>query len=289
MTEVIGVRFKSVGKVYYFAPNGKKAQAGEHVIVETARGLECGEVAIANRMVEDKEIISPLKAVVRLATKEDLKTVENNKIKEKKAFDICISKIEKHKLNMKLVEVEYTFDNNKILFYFTADGRVDFRDLVKDLAGVFKTRIELRQIGVRDESKMLGGLGICGRPFCCSSFLGEFQPVSIKMAKEQSLSLSPTKISGTCGRLMCCLKYEQNVYDELLSITPKAGAVVKTPDGRGRVIEVNVLTGALKVRLDDKPDAAPRSFHRDDVVLVRDAHIRVNRDEIAALKELEDK
>ena len=215
--------------------------------------------------------------------------MEKNHAKEKEAFSICLGKIQKHKLDMKLVDVEYTFDNNKILFYFTADGRVDFRELVKDLASVFKTRIELRQIGVRDESKMLGGLGVCGRPFCCSTFLGEFQPVSIKMAKEQGLSLNPAKISGTCGRLMCCLKYEQNVYEELLRLTPKVGAYVKTPDGRGNVIEVNLLTGMLKIRLDDKPDAAPRSFHKDQVVLIRDSQIRVNRDEIAALSSLEDK
>lgn len=289
MTEVIGVRFKSVGKVYYFAPNGEQVSIGQYVIVETARGIECGEVVLENRQVEDDKIIAPLKPVIRVANEEDLKNMEKNHAKEKEAFSICLSKIQKHKLDMKLVDVEYTFDNNKILFYFTADGRVDFRELVKDLASVFKTRIELRQIGVRDESKMLGGLGVCGRPFCCSTFLGEFQPVSIKMAKEQGLSLNPAKISGTCGRLMCCLKYEQNVYEELLRQTPKVGAYVKTPDGKGSVIEVNLLTGILKVRLDDKPDAAPRSFHKDKVVLIRDSQIRVNRDEIAALSDLEDK
>ncbi len=211
MTEVIGVRFKSVGKVYYFDPNGERVSAGQYVIVETARGIECGEVVLENRQVDDGKIIAPLKPVIRVANQEDLKNMEKNHAKEKEAFSICLGKIQKHKLDMKLVDVEYTFDNNKILFYFTADGRVDFRELVKDLASVFKTRIELRQIGVRDESKMLGGLGVCGRPFCCSTFLGEFQPVSIKMAKEQGLSLNPAKISGTCGRLMCCLKYEQNV------------------------------------------------------------------------------
>ena len=195
MTEVIGVRFKQVGKIYYFSPNGVQMPVGEKVIVETARGIECGEVALSNREIEDEGIVKPLKTVIRVANKEDLKRIEDNKAKEKKAFRLCLEKIEKHKLEMKLVDVEYTFDNNKILFYFTADGRVDFRELVKDLASVFKTRIELRQIGVRDEAKMLGGLGICGRPFCCCSFLGEFQPVSIKMAKEQGLSLNPTKIS----------------------------------------------------------------------------------------------
>lgn len=289
MTEVIGIRFKSVGKIYYFDPQDKKLNVGDFVIVETARGIECGKVVLENRQVNDKKIVAPLKPVIRIATKEDLKTVQQNKQKEKEAFDVCLAKIEKHDLKMKLVDVEYTFDNNKILFYFTADGRVDFRELVKDLASVFKTRIELRQIGVRDESKMLGGLGVCGRPFCCSSFLGEFQPVSIKMAKEQSLSLNPTKISGTCGRLMCCLKYEQDVYEELLSMTPKVGAYIKTPNGKGTVTDVNLLTGMLKVRLDDKPEAAPHTFHRDEVVLLKDAQIRLNREEIAALKNLEDR
>ena len=288
MTEVIGVRFKSVGKVYYFAPKGNQVKVGDHVIVETARGLECGEVAMENRMVDKKGIVSPLKPVVRVANREDLQTLEKNREKEKKAFEICLSKIAKHKLDMKLVEAEYTFDGSKILFYFTSDGRVDFRELVKDLASVFKTRIELRQIGVRDEAKMLGGLGVCGRPFCCSTFLGEFQPVSIKMAKEQGLSLSPTKISGTCGRLMCCLKYEQNVYDELIALTPKHGAIVQTPDGRGKVMDVNVLTGVLKVRLDDKPDAAPKNFQRDEVTVVKDHHPRGNRNEKAAKKNAEE-
>lgn len=289
MTEVIGIRFKSVGKVYYFAPKGEQLKAGDRVIVETARGIECGEVVMANRMVGDDKVVAPLKPVIRRATKADLDTVERNKAKEKEAFSICVSKIEKHKLKMKLVEVEYTFDGNKILFYFTADGRVDFRELVKDLASVFKTRIELRQIGVRDESKMLGGLGICGRPFCCASFLGEFQPVSIKMAKEQSLSLNPTKISGTCGRLMCCLKYEQEAYEELLAITPKVGAYVKTPDGKGTVVEANILTGVLHVRLDGKPDASPRTYKKEEVLLLKDARIRVNRNELAELSKLEDK
>ena len=218
MAEIIGVRFKTVGKVYYFDPVGISLDLGQKVIVETARGIECGEVVIKNRNVTENEIVAPLKPVMRIATEQDIKTIKINKSKEKEAFNICQAKIEKHKLVMKLVDVEYTFDNNKILFYFTADGRVDFRELVKDLASIFRTRIELRQIGVRDESKMLGGLGVCGRPFCCSSFLGEFQPVSIKMAKEQGLSLNPTKISGTCGRLMCCLKYEQDVYEELLKV-----------------------------------------------------------------------
>ena len=289
MAEVIGVRFKNVGKVYYFDPKGMRFESGQHVIVETSRGVECGQVVLANREVGEEAVVSPLKPVMRLATARDLEIVEENKVKEKEAFQLCQEKITKHKLVMKLVDVEYTFDNNKILFYFTADGRVDFRELVKDLAAVFRTRIELRQIGVRDESKMLGGLGICGRPFCCSSYLGEFQPVSIKMAKEQGLSLNPTKISGTCGRLMCCLKYEQDSYEELLKITPKMGASVKTPDGRGTVVDVNLLTGMLSVRMDVDPNAAPRSFHRSIVSVIRDGHIRVDRSEIAALSKLEDK
>ena len=271
MTEVIGVRFKQVGKIYYFSPNGVQMPVGEKVIVETARGIECGEVAISNREIDDEGIVKPLKTVIRVATEDDLKHIEENKAKEKKAFKLCLEKIEKHKLEMKLVDVEYTFDNNKILFYFTADGRVDFRELVKDLASVFKTRIELRQIGVRDEAKMLGGLGICGRPFCCSSFLGEFQPVSIKMAKEQGLSLNPTKFSGTCGRLMCCLKYEQNAYEDLLRITPKVGAYVSTSEGKGTITEVSLLTGLLKVRLDKANDGVPMVFEREAVKVIRDA------------------
>ena len=266
MTEVIGVRFKDVGKIYYFDPNSVPLKIGDYVIVETARGVECGQVAMANKQLEDTEILFPLKKMIRKATEKDLECLKQNKEKEKKAFKICEEKILQHNLDMKLVDVEYTLDNNKILFYFTADGRVDFRALVKDLASVFRTRIELRQIGVRDEAKMLGGIGVCGRPFCCSSFLGEFQPVSIKMAKEQGLSLSPVKISGTCGRLMCCLKYEQSVYDELIRLTPKVGAMVDTPDGRGRVVETNVLTGNLKVRLEDDPsDTPPKPYHRDEV------------------------
>ena len=287
MIEIVGVRFKDVGKVYYFDPDGKTLKEGDHAVVETARGLECGCVAIPNKSVEDSEIVSPLKKVVRVATENDIKTMNENREKEKKAFDICMEKIEKHKLEMKLVDVEYTFDNSKILFYFTADGRVDFRELVKDLAGVFRTRIELRQIGVRDEAKMLGGLGICGRPFCCSTFLGDFQPVSIKMAKEQGMSLNPVKISGTCGRLMCCLKYEQDVYEDLLSIAPKVGAFVKTPDGRGTVTEVNLLTGVLKVQSEKDPEGAPRSYKRDEVKIIRDSQIRVDAKEIKELKGLE--
>lgn len=288
MTEIIGVRFKKVGKIYYFSPDGLKIDMGQSVIVETARGVECGEIVMGNRMVNDKEIMSPLKSVIRIATSDDLKIVENNSKKEKDAFAICEEKIANHKLDMKLIDVECTFDNNKLLFYFSSENRVDFRELVKDLASVFRTRIELRQIGVRDEAKMLGGLGICGRPFCCNSFLGEFQPVSIKMAKEQGLSLNPTKISGTCGRLMCCLKYEQESYEELLKVTPKVGAYVKTPDGKGYVEEVNILTGKLKIKPENS-DAAAVVFNKEEVSVIKDAVIKLNKEEIRALKGLEGK
>ncbi len=288
MTEIIGIRFKEVGKVYFFSPGKKKLNAGDKVIVETARGVECGEVVIPNRMVEDDRVVQPLKTIMRTVTEADLKTLEENKVKEQEIMKVFVKKIEEHKLSMKAIDVEYTFDGSKILFYFTAESRVDFREIVKDLASIYRTRIELRQIGVRDEAKMLGGLGICGRPFCCSSFLGEFQPVSIKMAKEQSLSLNPTKISGTCGRLMCCLKYEQDCYEDLLKITPKIDAYVETAEGRGVVVETNILTGVIKVRLDKKQDAPPITVKRDEVKVLKDAKIRVNRDEIAALKGLED-
>ena len=288
MSEVVGIRFKEVGKIYYFDPIGFKLNKGDRAIVETIRGLECGEVAQANKDVNDDEIVKPLKPIVRVATAEDLKVVERNKKKEKEAFDICLKKIALHGLDMKLIDVEYTFDSSKVIFYFTSDGRVDFRELVKDLASVFRIRIELRQIGVRDESKMKGGLGMCGRPFCCNSFLGDFQPVSIKMAKEQGLSLNPTKISGTCGRLMCCLKYEQESYEHLLRVTPKVGAIVDTSSGRGTVVETDLLKGMLKVRLDRSPEAAPAVFSRRDVKLIKDKKITGNKSELAALKEIED-
>ena len=265
MTEIIGVRFQEVGKIYSFDPDGIKLKKGDRVIVETARGVECGEVAIANREVEDQTVVQPLKKMLRTATQADLDQMARNREKEQSAFEICRRKIAAHGLEMKLVRVEYTFDGAKILFYFTADGRVDFRELVKDLASVFKTRIELRQIGVRDEAKMLGGLGMCGRPFCCNSFLGEFQPVSIKMAKEHGLSLNPTKISGACGRLMCCLNYEQTAYDDLIRRMPRTGAQVETPEGPGKVVEVSLLTGRLKVQLAKNPDGLPVVFHYKDV------------------------
>ena len=285
MVEIIGVRFKQVGKIYYFSPKGIKFDAGDHAIVETVRGVECGEVVIANRNVDESEIVPPLKEIMRKSTAEDMKIVEKNHVKEKEAFDICLEKIAYRQLNMHLIDVECTFDNNKILFYFTAENRVDFRELVKDLAAVFRTRIELRQIGVRDEAKILGGLGICGREFCCKRHLGEFQPVSIKMAKEQGLSLNPSKISGTCGRLMCCLKNEQSSYEELLKITPKVGAFVKTPECKGYVEEVNLITGKLKIK-PEKTDV-PIYADRKDVKVIKDAEIRVNKEELKALKDLE--
>lgn len=287
MSEVVGIRFKEVGKIYYFDPLDFEINKGDYAIVETVRGIECGEIAMGRKEISDEEIIKPLKPIIRIATKNDLNTLKKNKEKEKDAFDICLKKIANHKLEMKLVDAEYTFDNSKIIFYFTADGRVDFRELVKDLASVFRVRIELRQIGVRDESKMKGGLGMCGRPFCCNSFLGDFQPVSIKMAKEQGLSLNPTKISGTCGRLMCCLKYEQDAYEHLLRVTPKYGAIVDTPEGRGTVVDANIIKGELKVRLDRRPEAMPATYNRHDVKLIKDKKISVNKDELKALKDIE--
>ncbi len=289
MAIVVGVRFKEAGKVYNFDPIGLDFELGEKVVVETARGIECGEIAAEPADVPESEIIKPLKKIIRKATKEDIAKLEENKKKEAEALEICEKKIEKHGLGMKLVDVEYTLDGSKILFYFTADGRVDFRELVKDLASVFHTRIELRQIGVRDEAKMLGGLGICGRPFCCSTYIDDLQSVSIsiKMAKEQGLSLNPTKISGTCGRLMCCLKYEQESYEHLLRVTPKVGALVNTREGKGVVSDVNLLTGMLKVTLDRNPNAAPISVHRHDVNVIKDTKIKVDKAELEALKGIE--
>lgn len=287
MLKIIGVRFKSVGKIYYFDPKDYDVKMGDKVIVETARGVECGEVALVDREIDETRFTNPVKGIIRLATPNDMKTIKKNRQKEKDAFKICEQKIAAHKLKMNLIDVECTFDNNKLLFYFTAESRVDFRELVKDLAAVFRTRIELRQIGVRDEAKMLGGLGICGQPFCCSRFLGEFQPVSIKMAKEQGLSLNPTKISGTCGRLMCCLKYEQDSYEDLLKHTPKVGAIVKTADGKGIVEEVNLLTGKLRVKMDKNDNVVV--VKKDDIEVIKDSVIRLDRDEIKALKGLEGK
>ena len=268
MVEIIGVRFKSGGKQYYFDPAGLEVQPGQGVIVETSRGLEYGECAQGNTQVEEETVVQPLRPLVRIATEEDEKTVEKNREKEAKAFQICQEKIAAHGLEMKLVEAEYSFEGNKVLFFFTAEGRVDFRALVKDLASTIHARIELRQIGVRDEAKMLGGLGICGRPFCCAQFLDEFQPVSIKMAKTQNLSLNPTKISGTCGRLMCCLKYEQEAYEDLVKHTPKQESFVETPDGAGTVSSVNLLRQQVQVRLDSAPDT-PKCYHNCESCGVR--------------------
>lgn len=268
MTEIISVRFKEGGKAYYFNPNGLTVAPGERVIIETSRGVEFGECVEGNRLIDEMELVSPLRPVVRKATEADRRTVEENREKEKRAFQICQQKIQDHGLEMKLVEVEYNFDGSKILFFFTSEGRVDFRALVRDLAGVFHTRIELRQIGVRDEAKMLGGLGVCGRPYCCNAFLNDFHPVSIKMAKTQNLSLNPTKISGACGRLMCCLKYEQEAYEDVLKRTPKLESLVETPDGVGTVNSVQLLREKVKVRLDDDPEN-PRVYSNADITVIR--------------------
>ncbi len=272
MVKVIGVRFKNAGKIYYFDPGECIFGQGDCAIVETVRGVEYGQVVIPPREVKEDDVVKPLKQVIRKATHKDIKREEENKCKEKEAFDICLQKIKKHDMDMKLIDVEYTFDNNKIIFYFTAETRVDFRELVKDLASVFRTRIELRQIGVRDESKMLGGLGPCGRVACCCNHLGEFQPVSIKMAKEQSLSLSPTKISGLCGRLMCCLNYEQQQYETARKKMPKTGSDVKTPDGMGVVVENNVLLelSRIKITLNDGT-AAIREYYLKDLIVTETA------------------
>lgn len=292
MIRIVGVKFKENGKIYHFDPAGLPLETGMHVIVETARGLEYGEVTTPIADIPDEELVSPLKQVVRIATAIDKRQVETNRRKEKEAYDICLQKIEKHKLEMKLIRAEYSFDANKILFYFTANGRVDFRELVKDLASVFRTRIELRQVGVRDEAKMMGGLCVCGRPLCCSTFLTDFQPVSIKMAKEQGLSLNPTKISGTCGRLMCCLKYEQDCYEELHKVTPSVGALVKTPRGNGTVVQVALLSGRLRVRLDGADDGIIADFSKDEVKLLRRGHRhdkdKMDEKDMAELKKLEE-
>ncbi len=280
--EVIGVKFKRGGKAYYFAPGEIRAGCGDHAIVETARGLEYGEVCMANRKVSAKDIVLPLRPVIRLATPEDTEHHEQNKAKEKEAFGICLEKIAKHGLDMKLVEAQYTFDNTKLLFYFTAPGRVDFRELVKDLASVFRTRIELRQIGIRDEAKLIGGIGACGRKLCCSNFLSDFIQVSIRMAKEQNLSLNSGKISGTCGRLMCCLRYEYDTYVDEIKKTPPVDSVVRTDDGEGVVTEINPLAGTVKVRLTDKPDLPPKAYGRDDVIVIsrpQDVDKNSNNDE----------
>lgn len=288
MVNVVGIRFKKAGKIYYFDPDNLSIEDGANVIVETARGIEFGTIVVLNREIAEDEIVSPLKKVIRIATAEDKNMYQENKKSEKRAFDICLQKIQYHKLNMKLIDVEFTFDNSKILFYFTADGRVDFRELVKDLASVFKTRIELRQIGVRDECKMTGGLGACGRELCCGNFLGDFQPVSIKMAKEQNLSLNPTKISGVCGRLMCCLKYEQETYEELLKYMPGIEAVVETPTGKGIVIGTSVLKGRVRVKVEKGDHTEINDFDINDIKIIKNVRREDEASEIEVLKQLED-
>ena len=294
MIKVIGVRFRKAGKVYFFDPAGMEIKTGDHVIVETARGIEFGHVVLGNREVEDKKVVQPLKPVIRMATRADEEVERKNKEKEKEAFKICLEKIKKHDLQMKLIDAEYTFDNNKVLFYFTADGRIDFRELVKDLAAVFKTRIELRQIGVRDETKIMGGVGICGRALCCHSYLSEFIPVSIKMAKEQNLSLNPTKISGVCGRLMCCLKNEEETYEELNSKLPNIGDYVTTDDGlKGEVHSVSVLRQLVKVVVTvDRDEKEIREYKVEQLKFRpkrRRDRVNVNDAELKALEALERK
>ena len=291
MVTVIGVRFRAAGKIYYFSPGKLEIKNGDHAIVETARGIEYGHVVLGNRDVEDNKVVQPLKAVIRMANKEDIAREEANRKKEKDAFKICQEKIRKHKLEMKLIDVEYTFDNNKILFYFTADGRIDFRELVKDLASVFKTRIELRQVGVRDETKIIGGVGICGRALCCHSYLSEFIPVSIKMAKEQNLSLNQTKISGVCGRLMCCLKNEQETYEELNKKLPGIGDTVTLPDGiQGTVQSVNVLRQRVKVVVEVNDEKEIQEFPVDELKFrARRKKIKISDKEMKELEKLEDK
>ncbi len=269
MTEVIGVKFNKVGKIYYFDPKGNKLEVGRGVVVETARGLEFGYVATPNREVSEDELVAPLKPIVRAATNADYDRLEKNKEKEKEAFEIAVREIREHKLDMKLINTEYTFDGSKILFYFTADGRVDFRELVKSLAGIFKTRIELRQMGVRDEAKTLGAIGGCGRPLCCSSFLNDFHPVSIRMAKDQGLSLNPTKISGICGRLMCCLQYEQVAYEDLLKKVPNKGSLVEYDGDRGVVTEVFVLKGLIKAKFGSQEEPVFKILDAKDVKVLK--------------------
>ena len=279
--EVVDIQFRPGQKIYFFDPDGEKFEAGDHVIIDTARGAEFGICTGGNHTIPPKEVVTPLRKVIRRASPHDERIVEENRNREKRAFNVCMQKIEEHKLDMQLVSAECTFDGSKILFYFTADERVDFRELVKNLASVFHTRIELRQIGVRDKAKMVGGLGICGRPFCCSSFLEDFQPVSIKMAKTQNLSLNPTKISGTCGRLMCCLKYEQEAYEDLIRRSPKQESFVDTPEGRGTVIELDLLRQRVKVRMEDSPETVS-TFSNEDIAILRNGKAKKNDPPIPA-------
>ncbi|MBQ2855246.1 MAG: hypothetical protein IJE81_07220 [Oscillospiraceae bacterium] len=279
--EVVDIQFRPGQKIYYFDPNGAEYKSGDHVIIDTARGAEYGICIGGNHMIPPKDVVAPLRCVIRLANAQDEKTIAENRAKEKKAYEVCLQKIADHQLDMQLVSAEVAFDGSKILFYFTADERVDFRELVKNLASVFHTRIELRQIGVRDKAKMVGGLGICGRPFCCASFLDDFQPVSIKMAKTQNLSLNPTKISGTCGRLMCCLKYEQEAYEDLIRTSPKMDSFVDTPEGRGTVVEVDLLRQRVKIRMEDAPEQIS-VFPNTDVAILRNGKAKKNDPPIPA-------
>jgi cell fate regulator YaaT (PSP1 superfamily) len=293
MIDILGIRFRCAGKVYHFNPNGLELKEGTKVVVETVRGVEYGTVVSEIERVEEKTLSAPLKDVIRIATEDDSIQNEENKKKARDAFKTCKEKIIKHELDMKLIDVEYTFDNNKILFYFTADGRIDFRELVKDLAAVFRTRIELRQIGVRDETKMMGGIGICGRCLCCNCHLSDFQPVSIKMAKEQGLSLNPTKISGVCGRLMCCLKYEQNAYEEIITRAPKVGSIVDTIDGNGEVISISLLREEAKIRLTKEEETELKVYKINDLKVIstehaHDADLGEMEATLEELKELED-
>ena len=290
MKKMIGVRFKRPGKIYFFDPGKLRAEKGDFVIVETSQGEEYGEVVISNREIEEEKLVAPLKKVIRIATQKDRKQNEENKKKEEEAKKICIQKIKKHKLDMNLTDVEYKFDNSKIIFYFTAEGRIDFRELVKDLAGVFKTRIELRQIGVRDEVKRIGGNGICGRELCCCSFLGSFETVSIKMAKEQNMSLNPSKIAGNCGRLMCCLKYEEEVYSDKLKKLPKVGAIVKTGEGTGEVCQVETLAERVKVKFTEGTDTFYKKYQANEIKIIKDAEEeteKINEEELKELEEME--
>lgn len=290
MANIIGVRFKKAGKIYFFDPDGKQIERGEHVIVETSMGMEYGEVVIANRQLPQEKIVTPLKKIIRVANKDDAKKNEENKKQEKEAFKVCEKKIKEHGLEMKLLDVEFKFDKSKILFFFTADGRIDFRELVRDLAAIYKTRIELRQVGVRDEVKRLGGNGVCGRELCCCSFLGNFETVSIKMAKEQNVSLNPSKISGNCGRLMCCLQYEQNVYEEKLKKLPKIGAIVKTDDGQGEVCGLETLKEIVKVKFKDGDETFFKKYNAKDIKIIKNIEKEqdnIDKEELEDLAELE--
>ena len=295
MKNIVGVRFKKPGKIYFFDPGRLKIEKNTYVIVETSSGEEYGEAVIVNRLIPEDKIVSPLKPVIRIATRGDIRHNEDNKRKEKEAMKICLEKIKEHKLKMKLIDVEYKFDNTKILFYFTADGRIDFRELVKDLAAIFKVRIELRQIGVRDEIKRMGGNGVCGRELCCCSFLGNFEAVSIKMAKEQNISLNPSKLSGNCGRLMCCLKYEQNVYEEKLERLPKIGAIVETDDGVGEVVGIEILKEIIKVRFKEDDETFFKKYNMKDVKIIKNIEKEIeendeetSEEDLNELKKLEE-